>query len=207
VTQFAKPVAQRPQNWLAQLRALAAANAATSTQYVVEHPPRTKKEAEEEIPESERGVCTAIIGNLAAEPDGTSTGLSGWGIAVLANGVWVSLGEGSPYVALEGVNAALEPDATYDTPGVTMDSAVRLQGAWAVRAGKSLPTGSTLATVPPAYRPVKPVRYSMVIAPLVAERYAGYLTVEPSGVMIASYLGPEAKEGVAFHITGATWSL
>jgi hypothetical protein len=34
------------------------------------------------------GVCTAIIGNLATEPSGASTGLEGWGIALLAAGHW-----------------------------------------------------------------------------------------------------------------------
>lgn len=37
------------------------------------------------------GVCTAIIGNLAADLSGNSTGLEGWGVAVFAANGWVSL--------------------------------------------------------------------------------------------------------------------
>lgn len=91
MTNFAKPVNQRPANWLAQLRNLATANAATSTQYVVEYPPRTKKEAEKGIPESERGVCMSIIGNLAHDHAGNPTGLTGWGQASKKTGSWVKL--------------------------------------------------------------------------------------------------------------------
>lgn len=88
MTAYAKPVAQRPQNWLAQLRGLAAANAATSTQYVVEYPAR---KAGDKTPESERGVSMGIIGNLTHDHAGNSTGLTGWGQASKKTGSWVRL--------------------------------------------------------------------------------------------------------------------
>jgi hypothetical protein len=163
VTAYAKPVAQRPQNWLAQLRALAAANAATSTQYVVEHPPRTKKEAEEETPESERGVCTAIIGNLAAEPDGTSTGLSGWGIAVKsANGAWVKVSGAGPFVnGAEAVNASATAavKVRLEEGGAT----ARLEGNLQASAA-AIPASTALFTIPPAYRPANLQRFAAVNA-------------------------------------------
>jgi hypothetical protein len=80
MTAYAKPVAERPQNWLAQLRTLAAASAATTTQFTVEYPPR---KAGDTRPESERGVSVAIIGNLSHDHQGNPTGLTGWGHAVL----------------------------------------------------------------------------------------------------------------------------
>lgn len=88
MTNFAKPVAQKPLNWLAQLRSLAAANAATSTEYVVEYPQR---KAGDERKESERGVSMGIIGNLSHDHAGNSTGLTGWGQASKKTGSWVKL--------------------------------------------------------------------------------------------------------------------
>jgi hypothetical protein len=88
LTQFAKPVAQRPQNWLAQLRSLAAANAAGGTSYTVEYP---KRGAGDTTPESERGVSMGIIGNLSHDHEGNSTGLTGWGQASKKTGSWVKL--------------------------------------------------------------------------------------------------------------------
>jgi hypothetical protein len=98
---YAKPVAQKPQNWLAALRALSTANAAGGTEYIYEYPRRSKTEAEAGTPESERGVCVAILGNIAFGPRGEPTSLSGWGIAVFAGGKWVKVsggggGEGPP---------------------------------------------------------------------------------------------------------------
>ena len=72
MTQFAKPVAQRPQNWLAQLRNLAAANAAGGTSFTVIFP---KREAGDTRPESERGETMAINGDLRFDHEGNETGL------------------------------------------------------------------------------------------------------------------------------------
>jgi hypothetical protein len=88
MTAYAKPVAERPQNWLAQLRNLAAASAATTTEYVVEYPER---KAGDTRPESERGVSMGIKGNLTHDHAGNPTGLTGWGQASKASGSWKKL--------------------------------------------------------------------------------------------------------------------
>jgi hypothetical protein len=80
VTNFARPVAQRPQNWLANLRALAAANASGGTQYQIEYP---KRKAGDTRPESQRGESMSIIGSdLSHDHAGNPTGLTGAGVAV-----------------------------------------------------------------------------------------------------------------------------
>lgn len=90
MTQFAKPIAQRPQSWLAQLKAQANATAAGGTEYIVEYPGR---KAGETMPESERGNTVAILGDISHDHAGTSTGLSGWGVAVKRlDGNWIQLG-------------------------------------------------------------------------------------------------------------------
>ena len=62
-------------NQIAQLRADVAALKAQRTQYIC----------------TPAGVCVAIIGNLAADQNGVSTGLTGWGIASHRTGSWVQL--------------------------------------------------------------------------------------------------------------------
>jgi hypothetical protein len=88
MTAYVKPVAQRPQQWLANLRGLAATSAATTTEYVVEYPER---KAGDTRGESERGVSMGIIGNLSHDHAGNSTGLTGWGQASKKTGVWIKL--------------------------------------------------------------------------------------------------------------------
>ena len=55
-----------------------------------------KKQSTEYVVNPER-LCVAIIGNMENYPTAAggsaSTGLTGWGIAVLKKGVWVSLNE------------------------------------------------------------------------------------------------------------------
>jgi hypothetical protein len=61
---------------LARVKGTAAALSAQSTEYIVDS----------------GGVCRAIVGHLIAEPNGTATGLEGWGVAVkFADGEWVKL--------------------------------------------------------------------------------------------------------------------
>jgi hypothetical protein len=80
MTAYAKPVAQRPQQWLANLRTLATTNAAGGTEYTVEYPTR---KAGDTRSESERGVTTAISGSdLSHDHQGNPTGLAGSGVAV-----------------------------------------------------------------------------------------------------------------------------
>jgi hypothetical protein len=88
MTNFVKPVEQRPQAWLAHLRTLAATSAATTTEYVVEYPPRT---AGDTRGESERGVSMGIKGSLTHDHAGNATGLTGWGQASKKTGSWVKL--------------------------------------------------------------------------------------------------------------------
>jgi hypothetical protein len=95
---YPKPVAQRPANWLANLRTLAATNAAGGTNYTLEHP---RREAGDTRPESERGVSVAITGNITFDHKGNHTGIGTpeapvFGQAVYHEGAWhkVTGGEG-----------------------------------------------------------------------------------------------------------------
>lgn len=80
------PVIPNQDGWLAaqiaQLKRDVAALKAQQTQYVVDA----------------AGVTRAIIGNLATDPSGNSTGLSGFGIAALVGGVWTP--DGNQVVAV-----------------------------------------------------------------------------------------------------------
>lgn len=51
-----------------------------------------KKQRTQYVVDSE-GVCRVIIGNLASDPEGKATGLSGFGIAVLKTGKWANVAE------------------------------------------------------------------------------------------------------------------
>jgi len=112
---YARPVAQKPQNWLAGLRNLSTANASGGTEYIYEYP----KGSPGSGGEAARGVPIAILGNIAHGPSGESTGLSGWGIAVYHEGKWVQVTGGgggggggvttaSKPLAITGVNVELE---------------------------------------------------------------------------------------------------
>lgn len=148
MTNFAKPVAQRPQNWLAQLRGLAAANAAGGTAYTVEYP---KRQAGETIPESERGVSVAITGNVETDHEGTATGLSGWGQAVknTSSGNWEKLGEDSGWITATLENSWVK-FGSYELPSYRkIGSQVLLRGVFA----HSGSAGSAAFTLPIGFRP------------------------------------------------------
>jgi hypothetical protein len=80
---YAPPVDQWLAQKLGQLSGDVAALKTQSTEYIVDA----------------EGVCRAIIGHLVAEPDGTSTGLEGWGVAVLGSEGWILLSVLGPEVA------------------------------------------------------------------------------------------------------------
>jgi hypothetical protein len=88
---FAPPAELWVAGKLSQLSTDVAALKAQGTEYIVDN----------------EKVCRAIIGHLVAEPDGTATGLSGWGIAVYT---------GSEWVKLPGVTTG---EATVEWPGST----------------------------------------------------------------------------------------
>lgn len=76
MTNFPVPSEQYLAAQLTQARQGVAAANRQKTEYVVDS----------------TGVCQAIVGNVAAEPNGTVTGLAGWGVAVKAyGGGWVAL--------------------------------------------------------------------------------------------------------------------
>jgi hypothetical protein len=71
------PAGQWFANQLAAIKADLAALKSQRTQYIIDA----------------EGVCRAIVGNLASDPAGKSTGLTGFGIAVLKSGKWVNVAE------------------------------------------------------------------------------------------------------------------
>lgn len=131
--------------WLAQklsgLSTDVAALKAQGTEYIVDN----------------EGVCQAIIGHLVAEPNGTSTGLSGWGVAVkTAAGTWEAMPTVGAWTALT-LGAKIEAGTTIgQTPRVRAeqgDTSARLRGSLVVQSGQELKGGETLATLPVGFRP------------------------------------------------------
>lgn len=157
MTNFAKPVAQRPQNWLAQLRALSAANAAGGTSYTVEYP---KRKTGDTTPESERGVSVAITGNVETDHEGNATGLAGWGQAVknTSTGNWEKVSGATAFATgAEAVNANVTASvvARLEESGAT----ARLEGSLQA-SGAAIPANTALFTIPSAYRPERTNRFS-----------------------------------------------
>lgn len=181
MTNFAKPVAQRPQNWLAQLRGLAAANAAGGTAYTVEYP---KRKAGDTTPESERGVSVAITGNVETDHEGAPTGLTGWGQAVknTSTGNWEKVGEDSGWITptLENSYAS---HAGIIVQYRRVNSVVRLRGSF-TKAGVS---GKPAFTLPEGFRPTQQEIYTLGAYP----SGTSAVNIETNGQVIVTGTLPE----------------
>jgi hypothetical protein len=117
--------------------------------------------------------------------------------------VWVPAGVG-PWTALESVNAKLEANATYDTPGVRMEqngAAASLRGAYTVKAGEKMPSATHIFTVPGAMRPAKPCRRIIfTTGPTIA-----FLSIETNGEVLLFMPAELAAAAVIF--IAASWNL
>jgi hypothetical protein len=129
---YAEPAGQWLGQKLAQLSGDVQALKAGQTEYIVDS----------------EGVCRAIIGNLASTPKGESTGLTGFGIAVLVDSLWVELPGVGPWVGVENVSAKIEGGVAVRRE---MGANVRFTGA--IKTTAEVPANTTIFTLPVGYRP------------------------------------------------------
>jgi hypothetical protein len=165
---YNKPAAQWLGQQLAAVKGTVAANAAQGTEYIVDS----------------SGVCQAIIGHLVAEPNGTATGLEGWGVAVRSATGWISLGADSGWVAPTLLNSwkncgGSQATAAYRKQGNT----VRLRGA--IESGAST---SIAFVLPEGF--AAPYEQTWPVAPTVgASSIVARAQVKPTGEVEIIYEG------------------